>query len=334
MEARMMLDRRDFLGVAGGTAAAVFGGMPGGNRAQARVSIARAQVPGFYRFSLGQFQITVVSDGTISFPCEELWPEAAKEDRDAVLAGDFQPTDNATLQVNVLAVNTGDRLVLIDAGSRGKFQPTASRLLENLAAAEIKPEQVDTILITHFHPDHLWGVSDDNDAERTFPNAEYVIGEAEWNFWMQPQHPLANDAFWEQVYSQNMKTVATIKDRVRTVKPNGEVVTGITTIATPGHTPGHTSVHIASGSDDLLCTADVVGNRAVGFQRPDWRGGFDLDLEQGAKTRRAFLERCESEKAFVSSYHLPFPGLGHIARAGTAFHWVPSDWRWEGVSPT
>jgi len=328
----MMLDRRDFLVGAGGAATALLVGTPGGD-AEARAPTSSAQVPGFYRFPLGRFQITVVSDGTISFPCEALWPEAAKADRDMVLAGDFQPTDNATLQVNVLAVNTGDHLVLVDAGSRGKFQPTASRLLENLAAAEIKPEQVDTILITHFHPDHMWGVTDDGDAERTFPNAEYVVGEAEWNFWMQPQHPLANDAFWEQIYHQNMKTVAAIKDRVRTVKPGGEAATGITTIATPGHTPGHTSVEIASGSDHLLCTADVVGNRAVALQRPDWRGGFDLDLEQGAKTRRAFLERCASEKALISTYHLPYPGLGHVTRAGGAFAWIPVDWQWNNVDP-
>jgi len=307
-----------------------------GGYAQARAPVSKSQVPGFYRFSLGQFQLTVVSDGTIAFPAEALWPEATKAERDAVLASDFQPTEKSTLQVNVLAVNTGDRLVLIDAGSRGKIkpQPTAGRLLQNLAAAEIKPEEVDTVLITHAHPDHLWGVADASDTERTFPNAEYVIGEAELNFWMQPQHPLESHAIWGDIYRQNMKTLAAISDRVRTVKPNGEVVSGITAIATPGHTPGHTSLQIASGSNQLLCTADVVGNRAVGFQHPDWRGGFDLDLDQGAKTRRAFLDRCASEKVMVSSYHLPFPGIGHVVRTGTAFSWLPSDWRWEGVSPT
>ena len=131
-----------------------------------------------------------------------------------------------------------------------------------------------------------------------------------------------------------MKTIATINDRVRTVKPGNEVVTGITTVATYGHTPGHTSVQIASGSAQLLCTGDVIGNRAVSVQHPDWRGGFDLNLEQGAKTRRAFLERCMGEKALASTYHLPFPGLGHVATAGSAFPWVPVDWRWDGVSPT
>jgi glyoxylase-like metal-dependent hydrolase (beta-lactamase superfamily II) len=291
-------------------------------------------VPGFYRFSLGQFQITVVSDGTIAFPAEALWPEATKEERDAVLVSDFQPTDKSTLQVNVLAVNTGDRLVLIDAGSWGKFQPTAGRLLQNLAAAEIEPEEVDTIFITHAHPDHMWGVANASDTERTFPHAEYVIGEAELNFWMQPQHPLESSAIWGGIYRQSMKTLAAIKDRLRTVKPGGEVVPGITAIATPGHTPGHSSVQIASGSNQLVCSADVVGNRAVSFRHPDWRGGFDLDLDQGAKSRRAFLDRCASEKVMTSTYHLPFPGIGHVVRTGTAFSWLPSDWRWEGVSPT
>jgi glyoxylase-like metal-dependent hydrolase (beta-lactamase superfamily II) len=330
----MSLDRRDFLAATGGAVVGLGGVIFGGGCAQARAPVSKSQVPGCYRFSLGQFQVTVVSDGTIAFPAEALWPEASKADRDAVLLSDFQPTDKSTLQVNVLAVNTGDRLVLIDAGSRGKMQPTAGRLLQNLAAAEIKPEEVDTILITHAHPDHLWGVANASDTERTFPNAEYVIGEAELNFWMQPQHPLESHANWGGVYRQNMKTLAAINDRIRTVKPGGEVVSGITAIATPGHTPGHTSVQIASGSNQLLCTADVVGNRAVAFQHPDWRGGFDLDLDQGAKTRRAFLDRCASKKVMVSTYHLSFPGVGHVVRAGTAFSWLPSDWGWDVISPT
>ena len=330
----MSLVRRDFLLVTGSAVAGLVGGSWSGDGLQARAPVSKNQVPGFYRFSLGQFQVTVVSDGTIAFPAEALWPEANKAERDAVFVSDFQATDKSTLQLNVLAVNTGERLVLIDAGYRDKGQPTAGRLLQNLAAAEIKPEDVDTVLITHAHPDHLWGVADKSDTERTFPNAEYVIGEAELNFWMQPQHPLESHARWGGIYRQNMKTLAAIKDRIRTVKPEGEVVPGITAIATPGHTPGHSSVHIASGSNQLLCTADVVGNRAVSFQHPDWRVGFDLDLDQGAKTRRAFLDRCASEKAMVSSYHLPFPGVGHVVRAGTAFSWLSNDWSWDSVSPT
>jgi glyoxylase-like metal-dependent hydrolase (beta-lactamase superfamily II) len=331
----MPLHRRDFLAATGGAVLGLTGGSWSEDGAQARAPVLKTQTPGFYRFGLGQFQVTVVSDGTIAFPTEALWPGANKAERDGVLVSDFQTTDKSTLQVNVLAVNTRDHLVLIDAGSRGKMQqqPTAGRLLQNLAAAEIKPEEIDTILVTHAHPDHLWGVANATDTERTFPNAEYVFGEAELNFWMQPQHPMESHARWGALYRQNMKTVAAIHDRIRTVKPEGEVVSGIKAIATPGHTPGHTSVQVASGSNQLLCTADVVGHRAVSFQHPDWHVGFDLDLDQGAKTRRAFLERCASEKAMVSSYHLPFPGVGHVLRAGTAFSWLPSDWGWE-ASPT
>ena len=116
----MSLDRRDFLAATGGAVVGLGGVVFGGRCAQARAPVSKSQVPGCYRFSLGQFQVTVVSDGTIAFPAEVLWPEASKADRDAVLLSDFQPTDKSTLQVNVLAVNTGDRLVLIDAGSPGK----------------------------------------------------------------------------------------------------------------------------------------------------------------------------------------------------------------------
>lgn len=323
-----MSTRRSFLcGSAGAIAAglAAPGLVPG--PAVARMPVSGTQVPGFYRDRLGRFEITVVSDGTISFPTEALWPEAAPEEREAVLASDFQPTDTAVLQVNVMAVNTGDRLVLIDAGSRGKMMPTANHLLRNLEAAGIGRENVDLVLITHEHPDHLWGVADPGDTEPTFPNAEYVIGEEEWNFWAQPDHPLASHEIWGDVYHQNNRTVAVVRDRIRTVKAGEEVVPGIGTIPTPGHTPGHMSVHLASDGQELICTGDVVGNRAVAFRHPDWRGGFDLDLDQGARTRRAFLDRCAGDKVLVASYHLPFPGLGHVARDGTAFRWVPAEMR-------
>ena len=217
--------RRDFLCRSAGVI--VAGVAAPGLLTQSRaggIPVSGTQAPGFYRHKLGSFELTILSDGTISFPPEALWPEASKEERAAVLTADFQPTDVSVLQVNVMAVNTGDRLVLIDR-SRGKMMPSANRLLHNLAAAGLTPEAVDTVLITHEHPDHLWGVTDPGDVNRTFSKAEYVIGEGEWNFWAKPDHPLAT----------------------------------------------HES----------------------------------------------------------ASYHLPFPGLGHVARDGAAFRWVPAEMRWE-----
>jgi glyoxylase-like metal-dependent hydrolase (beta-lactamase superfamily II) len=325
----MLISRRDLLIYSSVAAAGALSPVPRSGTAMARAPASGVQAPGVYRFKLGSFEITVVSDGVISFAPSQLWPEQTGEELDAVLGGDFTPTTLVILQTNVLLVNTGDRLVLVDAGSRGKFMPTANRLLANLTAAGVGPEQVDIVLITHAHPDHLWGVTDLVDKERTFPNAEYVFCEDEVNFWRMPNHPFETDANWSFVWRRNTYNFEAIDDRIRTVKPGGEVAPGIATMGTPGHTPGHVSVHVESGGEELVCTGDVIGNRAVAFQHPDWRGGFDLDLDQGVKTRRSFLDNVASSKVLVASYHLPFPGLGHVAREGTAYRWVPADWRWD-----
>ena len=326
-----MICRREFLALSG---SAVAGAMMGLEPARARMAPATSQVPGFYRFNLGKVQVTVVSDGTITFPTEVLWPTPSKEERTAALAADHQPTDELPVQMNTIVVNTGDKLVLVDVGTRGKVWPTSGRLLTNLKAAGIAPDDIDTVLITHAHPDHLWGVLDQADAELTFPNADYAIGETELNYWMQPQHPLANDADWGEVYAENMKTLPKIKDKLRTVKPGAEALTGISVVATPGHTPGHLSVQIASGSDALFCTADCISNRLVSFEHPDWPLGFDLDGDQGVRTRNSVLDRCATDKILISSFHLPFPGLGHVVRAGSAYRYLPIDFAWNVEVPT
>jgi glyoxylase-like metal-dependent hydrolase (beta-lactamase superfamily II) len=168
-EVAEMIHRRELLALSG---ASLAGAVLGVDRVAARSAPTTSQVPGFYRFNLGKHQITVVSDGTITFPTEALWPSRPKEARTAVLAADHQAPDELALQMNALAVNTGDKLVLIDAGTRGKVWPSSGRLLANLKAAGIEPADVDTVLITHAHPDHMWGVLDPSDAELTFPNAE------------------------------------------------------------------------------------------------------------------------------------------------------------------
>lgn len=322
-----MIARRTFLATGAG-AGAVALGITG--RASARVAPAGKQVPGVHRFRIGTFELTVMSSGTLSFPIEELWPAIPKEEVAAVLAADFQPTDMPVLQVNVLAVNTGDRLVLIDTGSGGKFFDTAGRLSVSLAAAGIRPEDVDTVVFTHAHPDHLFGATDTSGARRLFPNAEHVITDVEWDFWTAPDRAAdLSEDWWREMVRLAQENLRAAEPRLRRIKAGGEVVPGIMSIDTSGHTPGHISLHIVSGSDELICTGDAVGNRAVSFQKPDWRGGYDMDLDQGARTRRAFLDRCATDKVLVASYHLPFPGVGHVARDGTAFRWVPADWRWD-----
>jgi glyoxylase-like metal-dependent hydrolase (beta-lactamase superfamily II) len=323
----LMLDRRTLLrtgsaAVAGG-AAALTHTMPACAHAP---QVGRQAQPGFYRFKLGTIEITVVSDGTLAFAAETLWGDRA-EDARSLLTSTFQPSSPVGLQINTILVNTGDKLVLIDAGCGvDKFQKTTGALLGNLAAAGYAPGDIDMILFTHAHFDHLWGISDGKNASLLFPSAEFVASETEVAFWSAPdlvgklppaQKPLVTQA--------NLKLAS---PRLRLIKAGAEVAPGVTTFDTAGHTPGHMSVHISSGREEMLLTGDVVVNSAVSFLHPEWPFGFDVDVPQATKTRMAFLDRAAADKTLVGSYHLPFPGFGHVVREGSAYRWLPADWRW------
>jgi len=319
----LMLDRRMLLRA--GSAAAGAAALAPTALAHAPQAGKRAQ-PGFYRFKLGTIEITVVSDGTLAFPAETLWLDRA-EDARGLLTSTFQPPSPVGLEINTILVNTGDKLVLIDAGcGADKFQKTNGRLLGNLAAAGYAPGDIDTILFTHFHFDHLWGISDHDNASLLFPSAEFVASETEVAFWSAPdladKLPPAQQPGVTQV---NLKLAA---PRLRLIKANAEVVPGVTTFGTPGHTPGHLAVNISSGREELLLTGDVVVNSAVSFLHPEWPFGFDIDVPLATKTRMAFLDRAAADKTLVGSYHLPFPGFGHVVREGSAYRWLPADWRW------
>src|SRR3984893_17827313 len=320
-----MLDRRTLLraGSAAVGAAALAPTAPA--LAHAPQAAERPQ-PSFYRFKLGTIEITVISDGTLAFPAETLWLDRAK-DASGLLTSTFQPPSPVGLEINTILVNTGDKLVLIDAGcGADKFQKTNGRLLGNLAAAGYAPGDIDTILFTHFHFDHLWGISDHENASLLFPSAEFVASETQVAFWSAPD--LADKlppAQQPRVTQVNLKLAT---PRLRLIKAMAEVVPGVTTFATPRHTPGHLAVNISSGREELLLTGYVVVNSAVRFLHPEWPFGFDIDVLLATKTRMAFLDRAAADKTLVGSYHLPFPGFGHVAREGSAYRWLPADWQW------
>src|SRR5580693_7843070 len=285
----LMLDRRMLLraGSAAVGAAALAPTAPA--LAHAPQAGERAQ-PSFYRFKLGTIETTVVSDGSVAFPAETLWGDRA-EDAEDLLTSTFQPRSPVQLQLNTTLVNTGDKLVLIDAGCGvDKFQKTTGRLIGNLAAAGYAPGDIDMILFTHAHFDHLWGISDGENASLLFPSAEFVASETEVAFWSAPD--LADKlppAQQPRVTQANLKLAT---PRLRQIKAMAEIVPGITAFGTPGHTPGHLAVNISSGREQLLLTGDVVVNSAVSFLHPEWPFGFDIDLPLATKTRMAFLDRA------------------------------------------
>jgi glyoxylase-like metal-dependent hydrolase (beta-lactamase superfamily II) len=322
----LMLDRRTLL-CAGSAAAAVgAAALAPTAPALARAPQAGEQAqPGFYRFKLGTIEITVVSDGTLAFPAETLWDDRAKDAR-GLLTSTFQPSP-VELQINTILVNTGGKLVLIDAGCGvDKFQNTNGRLLGHLASAGYAPGDIDMILFTHCHFDHLWGISDGKNASLLFPSAEFVASETEVAFWSDPALPSKVSAKQQPLVTQaNLKLAS---PRLRLIKAGAEVAPGVTTFDTAGHTPGHMSVHISSGRAEMLLTGDVVVDSAIGFLHPEWAFGFDLDEPLATKARIAFLDRAATDKTLVGSYHLPFPGFGHVVREGSGYRWLPAVWQW------
>jgi glyoxylase-like metal-dependent hydrolase (beta-lactamase superfamily II) len=231
------------------------------------------------------------------------------------------------LQINTILVNTGGKLVLIDAGCGvDKFQNTNGRLLGHLASAGYAPGDIDMILFTHCHFDHLWGISDGKNASLLFPSAEFVASETEVAFWSDPALPSKVSAKQQPLVTQaNLKLAS---PRLRLIKAGAEVAPGVTTFDTAGHTPGHMSVHISSGRAEMLLTGDVVVDSAIGFLHPEWAFGFDLDEPLATKARIAFLDRAATDKTLVGSYHLPFPGFGHVVREGSGYRWLPAVWQW------
>lgn len=323
----LMLDRRTLLraGSAAGGAAALAASTTVPALARAPQVGKQAQ-SGFYRFKLGTIEITVVSDGTLAFPAETLWGERA-EDARGLLTSTFQPSSPVGLQINTILVNASDKLVLIDAGCGvDKFQNTTGRLLANLASAGYTPGDIDMILFTHLHFDHLWGISDGKNASLLFPSAEFVASETEVAFWSDPELPSKVSAKQQPLVTQaNLKLAS---PRLRLIKAGAEVAPGVTTLDTAGHTPGHMSVHISSGSEEMLLTGDVVVDTEISFLHPEWTFGFDLDVPLATKVRIAFLDRAAADKTLVGSYHLPFPGFGHVVREGSGYRWLPADWQW------
>ena len=229
--------------------------------------------------------------------------------------------------MNAFLVNTGDKLVLIDSGAGKLFGPTLGKFAANLAAFGIDPASVDIIAMTHLHPDHFGGLLDAN-AKIAFPNAQFMVSEADTKFWLDEaiaaKVPAENKPFFDQARMVAGPYIAAQK--FVPVVDGKEIVPGITAMAAPGHTPGHTMYRITSGTDTLLIWGDIIHSATLQFAHPDWGIAFDTDGDLAAATRKKVFDMVATDRVMIAGAHVPFPGIGHVVKAATAYSYVPAFW--------
>ena len=287
----------------------------------------RTQAPGFYRAMLGDFEITALSDGTIDLDVAKLLAEPAAK-TDAALSRAFVKGPVET-SVNAFLVNTGTKLVLIDAGAGTLFGPTVGKLLASLQAAGYKPEQVDDVFITHMHPDHVGGLS--ANGQRVFPNATLHADKRDSDFWLSQANldkaPDGMKGFFQGAMASVNPYVAAGK--YQPFEADGEPVPGVRTLASVGHTAGHTSCLVESKGQRLLVIGDLIHVAAVQFADPGVTISFDSDAKAAAVSRDKLFKLAAQDGALVGAAHLQFPGLGHLRAAGKSWQWVPSNYSTE-----
>ncbi|MFH5926457.1 MBL fold metallo-hydrolase [Roseomonas xinghualingensis] len=324
----MTLERRALFGGAVGLAlgSGLFPGAPRG--ALAAAPFRRDVPPGWYRFPFGEYEATVVSDGRLPLgKPEPAFPAAPPGEILGLLRDNFLPPDEATLEQNTLVLNTGRQLILFDTGmgdSMGAdsrmFGPTTGRLLANLRVAGIQPEQIDLVVLSHAHCDHCWALVD-AEGKLNFPNAQVALSEADLRYWTDDGNK-RGPAFMTAFIDGAKKNLSAYRDRMVMVRDGAEVAPGITAIATPGHTVGHMCYAISSGGKTMVYSGDLAHHHILLLQRPLWEFSFDTDPKQSAQSRSRMLDRLATDKHEVLSYHFPWPGLGHVVRAGQGYNWI------------
>jgi len=301
--------------------------------ASAAAPIADKQAASFYRYNVGSHQITVVCDGvaTINLP-DNYVANASKDDVGKVFAESQLPPDKVTHTYNPVVVNTGPKLVVIDTGlglaqleqSKGKL----GQFQNNLAAANIDRNNVDIVIISHFHGDHINGLLA-AENKPAFPNAEIMVPATEWKFWMDDGE--MSKGMGNPILEGNFKNARRVFDALgRKVTPyesGKELAPGITSVASPGHTPGHSSFVVASGSDKVLMQVDITAGAAFLFvKNPEWQLVFGVDKPLGVQTRGKLYDMAIAEKMRIQAFHAAFPGLVRVEKDGNGYRWVPAIW--------
>lgn len=286
-----------------------------------------------HRFKIGNFECILVLDGTREYadPAKSMFHDAPKAELDEELRSygiDPATWDKLVSPYPALVVFTRDHVVLVDTGADA-LESSTGKLIENLAGESISPEDVDTVILTHCHPDHIGGAVDHN-GEAAFPNARYVISRTEWDFWSanpdlsQLSIPKGKKALFRTYVFEKLLPIKSRIEFLDIPSSGAEIVPGITAIDAAGHTPGHFVVGVESAEEQLLYLSDTVIH-PIHIKRPEWHLSVDFDARQTTSTRRRILGQACSSGALVQVFHFPFPGLGHIVSRNDTWHWRPNE---------
>jgi glyoxylase-like metal-dependent hydrolase (beta-lactamase superfamily II) len=283
--------------------------------------------PRHYRFKLGAFEVTTVLDAgaTIDGPWPIVGENQPPGDVERLMRENLLPEKKFRPGFTPTLVNTGRELIIFDTGNGANGfvpRPDGGWLASILEPAGFAPDQVDIVVLSHCHPDHVGGVLEG--SAPLFPRARYVIGDVEYDFWSVKDHLSAPpDSIVYQSARLLETNVAPFAAKTTFIKSGGEVVPGIRAVEAYGHTPGHLAFHVESQNRRLLIWGDCAHHEVASLARPDWHALFDMDKENGAATRKRIYEMAATERFPVVSYHASFPSLGFVERRDSAYRWLP-----------
>ena len=305
--------------------------------AQAAAPQVRTQGPGYYRIMLGDFEVTALLDGTHAFPAyttlQRVKPggtpvplsEANPGETDALLAAvDLRaPPEGA---INAFLINTGSQLVLIDSGAGALYGACCGHLLDNMRASGYRPDQVDAVLLTHLHADHVGGVLADGRA--AFPNAVVRVSRHDADYWLDATHETSAPALLLPMFLGAQKSLKPYRDagRFQPFEDGATLLPGIRAVPTPGHTPGHSSYLVESRGEKLLVWGDIVHVAPVQFPDPGVTLTYDSDAASAERQRDALFAEAAQTQEWIGAAHIAFPGLGHVGARDTHFVWIPADY--------